>query len=219
METLRAIFAQIFGQNSAWFWTMLQAIVVAITLYLIYRQLRVGRYSNMLDTLARLDEKWFSEVMLKARHGICCDYVNPEKKEDRRITYREAMVLDFFEDIGIFLKRRVLEKETVWESYSYSIEHYSQMLQVRVTEFRASSKDQSWYDNFQALAETMRKVSKKRGASTQDKTEQEMKLFARGEIQRLEVAGADAHVDLSGVNASAPSIDDTDDNKKPKRTR
>lgn len=63
MDMLRAIFAQIFGQNSVWFWTMFQAVVVAITLYLIYRQVRIGRYSNMLDTLARLDEKWRSEVM------------------------------------------------------------------------------------------------------------------------------------------------------------
>lgn len=192
MDMLRAISAQIFGQNSVWFWAMFQAVVVAITLYLIYRQVRIGRYSNMLDTLARLDEKWLSKVMLRARHDICDDYISPEKPEGKKIKYREAMVLDFFEDIGIFLKHRVLDKETVWESYSYSIEHYWQMLQGRIIEFRVSSRDQSWYDNFQLLAESMRKVSKKRGASTQDKTDEEMKRFARGEIQRLEEAEADA---------------------------
>lgn len=190
------------GPDSAWFWTMVQAFAVTITLYLIYRQLRVTRYSNMLDTLSRLDASWGSETMIKARHDVCTEYCDCQIVDTKKITHREGKILDFFEEIGIFLKLKVLDKNVIWESYSYSIDHYWQMLNPKMVEFRASTKDVSWYDNFDSLAVEMRKISKKRKATGPDKNESEMRKFCEGEIQRLETAAADSNVILLEAGAT-----------------
>jgi len=68
-----AILCKIIGEQSGWFWTMVQAIVVAISLPLIYRQLRAQRLANSLTALKAIDERCISSSIIKvAREEILC---------------------------------------------------------------------------------------------------------------------------------------------------
>ena len=179
-----SILKNVFGDGSVWFWGMAQAIIVGATGFLIYRQIRLARYANMLDTLDRLDSKWRSLELIRARHDICNVFEKGDA-DNKKITFREAHVLDFFEDMGLFLRRGVLDGETVWESYSYSIEHYWQLTEPRITEFRTATKDRTWYTNFEYLFQKIAKTSSKKRCVS-GKTQEELRKFAIGEMDRLQ---------------------------------
>jgi hypothetical protein len=48
-------------------------------------------------------------------------------------------------------------------------------------EFRAESKDPTWYEKFEALKNKMEKFSSKRGLKVVGKTQEELKKFIGGE--------------------------------------
>lgn len=171
--------SSITGETSQWFWSMAQTLIILGSLIFIYRQVRVQRFSNMLQTLSSLRENWNNDTIVAARKTTCINY----QKGTKNIGKAEGEVLGFFEELGLLLKKRVVSTEFIWESYSYFIEHYWSMLEPNIKEFRLSTNDNSWYDNFESLRKAIGKYSKKRKCPSSDKTEEEIKRFIRGEIE------------------------------------
>jgi hypothetical protein len=153
---------------------------IILSLIFIYRQVRYQRYANMLSTLACLDVRWKSAEMINARQHVCKDY----KSDEKSISQPEELLLAFFEEVGVYLRRRVLDVSVVWEFYSYYVEHYWVILQPRIREFRTDSQDKSWYSEFEFLAKRLAQHSKKRRASVVEKTEEHIKKFILGEITK-----------------------------------
>jgi hypothetical protein len=175
---LQSISQNVFGQGSSWFWTMAEFFVILVTLLYISRQVRYQRQANMLSTFTALDRRWKSSEMREARKHACKDYGSAE----RTISQPEDLVLGFFEELGLYLRRKVFDLPTVWEFYSYDVEHYWPILEPRIREFRTSSKDDSWYSEFEYLNDEIVKYSKKKSCPT-GKTDAEIKKFIRGELK------------------------------------
>ncbi|HLD08965.1 MAG TPA: hypothetical protein VJB68_02825, partial [Methylophilaceae bacterium] len=133
------ILDNVFGPNSAWFWTMAQGIAVTATLILIYRQLVAQRFSNILGSVASLDGRWKTVEMYKARKALCAKHGG----KDLSISRQDGLVLDFFEEMGLYLKKGVFTPDILWELYSYYIEHYWRIAEPLVNEYRLSTNDKT----------------------------------------------------------------------------
>lgn len=166
------------GPDSSWFWGMIQALVIVASLLFICKQIRYQRYGNLLTTLVALDAKWRSKEMIAARQYICENY----ESKDATISSPEDFVLNFFEEIGLYLKHNVISASLVWDLYSYYIENYWAILSPRITKFHADTDDKTWYENFQELQLKMRKESNKRKVTRKDITEIDIKKFIDGEM-------------------------------------
>jgi len=169
----------IVGPQSQWFWAMASFFAIAISLSLIYRQIRLQRQANLLHTLGEMNKRWNSIEMLEARKHACNNY-----REDKlRIRAEQGLILDFFEDVGVYLERKVFDVEVVWNKYSYYIEHYWPMYQPHINKFRTETKDNTWYEKFQALNKEMTKFSSKKGTTVNSKSQDEIEKFIRGETE------------------------------------
>jgi len=111
--------------------------------------------------------------MLASRKKACENYLTDQLKIKRE----QSDVIGFFEDVGVYLERGVFDTESVWDKYSYYVEHYWAMYQPHIMEFRAASKDTTWYEKFETLKTKMEEFSKKKGLKIIGKTQEELKKF------------------------------------------
>jgi hypothetical protein len=177
MATVYCIIQNIVGPDSSWFWTMVQAIIVLISAFLIYRQLKAQHFGNMLNAMATLDERWSAKDMLKSRMALCSHYGT----NDLAIDEQAGRVLDFFEQMGLYLNKRVFTKDVIWEFYSYSIKYYWAVAEPLVMEFRNSTKDDTYYVWFEWLQKIMSEEDKKKGLPYTAPTKEEIVRFIQGE--------------------------------------
>ena len=181
-EVVEFVRADVIGPESSWFWTMATFFAIVVSLILIYRQIRHQRHANMLSTLASLDARWKSVEMMHARRHVCEDYQQNEKS----ISQPEDLVLGFFEEIGLYLRTKAFDVSTVWQLYSYYVEHYWVILKPRVKQFRTSSRDETWFSEFEYLAKQLAKRSKRKRASPAQKSDEQIKKFIRGELGKAD---------------------------------
>ncbi|MCO7201886.1 hypothetical protein [Pseudoalteromonas sp. OANN1] len=173
MEYIQAIF----GKDSSWFWSMCQFFVITITLIMVYQQVRIQRKSNMLQTLHKCDEKWGGNILLKCRSHASQDYI----KGCLNLHEEEVILINFFEDLGLYVHEGILSKNIVWDSYSYYIERYWPLLEPAITERHASNGDESIGEKFKSLHEKMQKYSKKKKAPSGPFKKEELVSFAKHE--------------------------------------
>lgn len=169
------------GQGSEWFWVMVQSIIVIFTLWFIYRQIKLSRYANMLQTILKFREIWDSKEMMDLRQATCKNY----KNKTRGIGKAEGRVLGFFEEMGILVGKGVISREFAWEGYSYYIEPYWAMMEKKIREFREQENDESWFEHFEKLRDAMEKYSKKKKARSGLLKEKDIERFIIGELERI----------------------------------
>jgi hypothetical protein len=75
-----------------------------------------------------------------------------------------APVANFFEMVGVFTRRRVLDTEMVWSTLSYYAVLYFAALRQRITDERRH--DRTLYTDFEWLYEQMQRRSGKNEAPT-----------------------------------------------------
>lgn len=188
----------VIGAGSAWFWAMVQAVAVAVTLFLIHRQIRLQRLGNMLSSLQELDLRWSSDGMLSARASVCSNAF----KNGVEVTDADDAVLVFFEDLGMQVKRGILDTELVWDTYSVFIEFYWPILKPIIEE-QWNRGDKTLYEDFKKLYEAMAKIAKKR-KTKHEKTREELKRFAAGEASRLPLTRSQSSLTGEGAHQRHP---------------
>ncbi|HEX8131732.1 MAG TPA: hypothetical protein VF527_21735 [Pyrinomonadaceae bacterium] len=173
---------RVIGVGSEWFWSMAQFLAVSLTLFFIYRQIKLQGYGNMLSSLNALQERWRAETLRNARRLVCESY----QQKTNEINEPELLVAGFFEELGLYLKKKALETDLVWELYSFWIENYWRMLEPSILATRSKATDDSWFSNFQYLYEQMAVYSKQKGISMPADVEADIKTFIDVELQRIE---------------------------------
>jgi hypothetical protein len=171
----------IFCSNAVWFWVMAQFFVILISLLFIYRQIKVQSLANMLRSLESMNKRWNSDEVVIGRQLISQKYGT----DDKSINRYEELVLSFFEELALYVKTGVFDLPTVWELYSYNIEHYCPLTEPLIKEFRSSTNDQTYFSNFEYLYKRIIEHSKKQGAKGEIKSGVDLKKFTQGELQRL----------------------------------
>lgn len=177
------------GPESEWLWACLQFVVITLSLYGIYRQVRIQSHANMLHAMFELAAKWDSPRMIDARRQVCAAY--GKDPADTSINQQEDRIATFFEEISFFLKKGAFTADAIWEQYSYYVEHYWPMLEPRVRAFRKDERDDTWFENFEDLYDKMQNIAKKRGVHVVKRDGVDMKKFARGELDVVEARQAE----------------------------
>jgi hypothetical protein len=166
------------GKGSEWFWILLQFVVITITLFLIYGELRISSAAHMLGSLTSLNERWTSPGVVTQRRKICEAHCNNENV----LTLGHQIVFTFFEELGLYVHNRWVPKDVIWDTYSYYIENYWDMCSREVEDRRRESNDDSIFEHFERLANTMRALNKKRKIPHTKRTEEQLRKFAEGEM-------------------------------------
>ena len=172
----------VWGPQSSWFWTMVQSIGVLVTLAAIYSQIRLQRHANMLPLFAHLEERWWSERMVGARERACLRFLDPSARDDSTLTADEDAILTFLEDVGLYIKRGILDERLVWEKLSHLIDQYWQMLEPRVAGERRV--DKTYFSHVAFLRARMLRISDRQGAQSRHDPASLTALVA-ADLQRL----------------------------------
>ena len=178
-EAGTSILKSLIGNDSQWFWTMAQALIVLVSLVAIYQQIKLQTYSNWLQQLTNMRNVWESGRMISARKHTCRLY----QDGDNRIGNAQGMVLGFFEELGLLLEKDTISIEFVWETYSYYIDHYWPICMANVKAFRDESKDPNWYVHFEYLWKASQQYSSRKGSPFGLKDRAQIALFIRGESE------------------------------------
>ena len=169
------------GKDSEWFWGFMQFVAVTTTLFLIYRQIRLQNASHVVAALTAINERWNSENMMATRNRVCQRWVS----NDIGFDVYSQLLAEFFEEMGLYVKLRMISRDVVWEIHSWSIECYWAIFESGIKALRADRKDLTAYSSFEILITEMKKVSKKHKLQDFTKTREELDSFARAELKTV----------------------------------
>jgi hypothetical protein len=170
--------ADIWGNNSGWFWSFLQFVFVGVTLFLIYIQVRVQTASHVVQAMTTIMSRWNSEALLRARRRVCQQWLSGNREFDGVSIF----VADFMEELGIYLRIRAVPVREMWEAQSWYIEHYYWMFHPGMIQSRKDTKDQNLYTQFESLYGRMNDLNRKHRSPTFERGEQELRVFAESEV-------------------------------------
>ncbi|MBA3687879.1 MAG: hypothetical protein H0W81_03445 [Chloroflexi bacterium] len=100
------------GPGSEWFWTMLQLVVVAVSLLGLYRQLRLQASASAFEQLRSMIQEWGSERLLRCRVELLRllrDGTDPAKLP-QGVT---VIMLDYWETVGLLVRTQHVSRHLV----------------------------------------------------------------------------------------------------------
>jgi hypothetical protein len=139
------------GPGSEWFWSMLQFVIVAVTLVAIYRQVRLQASAAAIDQMAALERDWNSELLTRGRLAVLMalrDGQNPFKTVPAAV----ADIANFWERVGYLVRRGHVEDRLVDEYLGNSALNFWADLAPTVKSMREHNRDQGIYEHFEWLA-------------------------------------------------------------------
>jgi len=108
--------------TSDWFWIAVGSLGAIATLAFTYRQMKRADIIASADFLLKLVGNFNSDDMLKKRHEIMTIRKNDLHDFKKMDGCRD--VFDFFEDLGILLRKKAIPKDLIWSDYCYWIQRY-----------------------------------------------------------------------------------------------
>ena len=149
------------GPGSEWLWSFGQFVVVAVTLWFIYKQIKIQTASHVVQSVCALQERWHSEFMQRVRLDVCTHWKNGNHKFDGAC----EQIAEFIEDLGTFLKIKAIPSDVMWDFQSWNIECYWGMFKDGIVQLRKDGKDDNLYIEFEKLFNAMSEIDKKMGSS------------------------------------------------------
>jgi hypothetical protein len=150
-------------------------VLVLCTLAAVGWQVRAQRKANAVTFLIQLTEAWDSERMRKNRENVSHHLGAKSPVAPIKVGKLMAPVANFFELVGLLTRRRVLDREMVWSTFSYYAVLYFAALKKRIEDERRA--DQTLYTDFEWLYQQMQLDSR----TTDEPTRQEIEDFVKNE--------------------------------------
>jgi hypothetical protein len=168
--------------HSEIFWIAITAIAswvsVFVTIGLVNKQIKSSERDLHIRTQLNLEQRFNSEQMLKARRELAAQLLR--KNQDPWET-----VMEFFESVGLLLRKGSLDKEMVWATFSFYIIHWWELSKSFIEERR--KKDTTYFDDFENLSDEMYAIEMKKRLKTKQEvipTESELMEFLQDEKDR-----------------------------------
>lgn len=142
------------------------------------RQLAENRESDKVQHLVRFIERFEDQPMASCRKAVA------EKKIKGTSYPPEAEnILNFFETIGLLVRRGYLDISDVWNSFGYWMFNvYADFREEIEQEQRA---DRSYYEDFCTLIDGLRKIEVEKGGSDDHPSKEEIQDFWREESKTI----------------------------------
>ena len=149
----------LFGPGSEWFWAMAQFILVVLTLFGIYRQLRAQGAANAVQRMESLQGQWASQWLRYTRLTLAVALKDGEITNQTMVKARP--LLNFFSNLDDLREAGYIRvEEIIW---SHTIQIWVALLAPLVERERVIHGDPSIYDHSELVA-ALQRADAKRGA-------------------------------------------------------
>jgi hypothetical protein len=150
------------GPGSEWFWSMLQLVVVVVSLAALYRQLRAQGSANAVQRMDSLQGAWESERMIHVGLLVTlwCKQAggtSPGLEAQAAL----ASLCDFFENLSDLEEEGYLTWKEVENSWGQALAVYWTLLSPAILERRGQGT--TVYPGFERLAQKAKASAAKRG--------------------------------------------------------
>jgi hypothetical protein len=139
----------LFGAGSEWFWSMLQFLVVAITLAGIYVQLRQARAANAFAQANAMAEQWADERMVRRRLAIAT--ILRDDGPDADLSAHVSAIGNFWENVAALVRAGHVEIAVVREHLGSSCRAFWLVLEPEVRRVQATAGSDI-FEHFEWLA-------------------------------------------------------------------
>jgi hypothetical protein len=160
----------------------MQVVAIFSTLGFIYIQVRLQTASHVVSTINIINNRWESEVALKARYMACESYL----AGNREFKAVDQKVAELLEEIGVIVHIKAVPKKIIWETHSWYIEHYYPMFEIGIQQYRKKYGDKHLYSEFEWLHLELKKVSRKKGLPEIERNGKEVEMFEEGELETIQ---------------------------------
>lgn len=152
------------GPGSEWFWSMLQFVIVAITLYAIYRQVRLQAGAAAIQQMDAIAKEWRSES--STRHTLDIAIALRDGVAPENVPYGAASSIgDFWEGIGYLVRAGHIDGKLLYESLGSSVRWWWAALARWATSVRIETGQPGALEHFEWLAGQIDVMDRKAGAS------------------------------------------------------
>jgi hypothetical protein len=149
MSMVNAEGLMLFGAGSEWFWSMLQFVVVAITLVGIYVQLRQARAASAFTQADAIQEQWAAERMVRRRLAIAVALRDGGPDADLEALCKP--IANFWEGVGALVRAKHIELAVVQENVGSACLSWWTVLEPEVRRGQAELGSDLW-EHFEWLA-------------------------------------------------------------------
>lgn len=152
---------------AAWGTALITLIGILVALYGVWWQVRKQRLMNSAAMITGLADRFTSEEWRSYRIH-CASAIAARRRGEEFDLSKDFPVLGFFENIGHLVRRRVLDREMIWNKFGWYIIRYHIALsagQSLIEQNRASEGDTTLWEEFDWLNGEMLRIYRKRGIS------------------------------------------------------
>lgn len=138
--------------SSEAFWVAIGSIGSFIALVFIYFQIKISRMVEAANFLFKSEDLFNSQHMQKRRSELAVLIRNQPidvKVIDSNVGALE--VIDFFENMGLLVRKKIIPLEFVWSAYFYWITNYWMALQNYVEWYRKNNEEPTYYCELEYL--------------------------------------------------------------------
>ena len=127
----------------------LAAIAALVVAAVTCLQLKHSRFALGVDLILKLEASFDSPDMKTARS------LAAKALKDGGNTADVEPVLDFFETVGVLLRRRAIDQELAWDSFSYWVLRYAVLAREQIQFRRKDESDETYYQEFEFLVKRL----------------------------------------------------------------
>jgi hypothetical protein len=158
------------GPGSEWFWTAVSGLVLAVTFFAIYRQLRLQRDAAATEQLTSLTNDWASERMARAKLAVLVALdagTDPARLPDRAV----SDIGFFWQKVGYLARGGHMDRQLVYEHLGNQIQDWWSYLRPYTIADREASHDPGSWQGFEWLARDAAARDARRGVPKRDDAE------------------------------------------------
>ncbi len=143
--------------NSIAVWSGATAAFAAlIVAFVNWLQLRHSRFALGVDIILKFSALFDAETMRAARRKAASAL-----KNGTNVTELEP-VLDFFETVGLLVRRRAIDKEIAWNYFSHWVLRYAVLSLEQIHTRRRAESDDTYYQEFEYLVKLLTQLDIKK---------------------------------------------------------
>jgi hypothetical protein len=136
------------GPGSEWFWSMLQFVVVAVTLVGIYYQFRLQRAANAFEQANRIGAEWETEPMLRAKLQVARAVVAGEPVPEGALN----VIGNYWDQVASLVRRGHVDAQVVYQSAGGGTPFWWAAVAGATRDLRGRRQDPMIFESFEWLA-------------------------------------------------------------------
>jgi len=194
------------GPGSEWFWSMLQLVVVAVSLLGLYRQVRLQTSASAIEQADALSREWASERLNRSRFAVL-RYVRDNQDWVNVPVQPSNVIGDFWERVAYLVRKGHVQRDIVSAYLGSAVELWWVILGPYARQLRQSQNDAAIYEHFEWLAGIMAEMDRRAGqAAGFDQTTLTQRIAYSLQVSGAAIRAAEELRAVPPLSPTAPDI-------------